>query len=269
MLVLSTGCFRITTNQGRILMKLKDKVAIITGGGTGIGKACALRFAREGAKVMIAGLDLPPLQEVVKQIAAEGGSSVATKADVRIVEETRRIVKEALSAFGSLHILVNNAATVDLDRRVDDMNVEEWDGCLNATLRAVYLLSKWAAPEMRRTGEGIIINLGSVGAFMPWAGGAAYCAAKAGVIALTKALAIEYGPWNIRVNCISPGSIMTPNLVAAIERHHYLDKLISKTVYGRVGEPEEIANVAAFLASEEASFMAGSNVLVDGGYLTT
>jgi NAD(P)-dependent dehydrogenase (short-subunit alcohol dehydrogenase family) len=249
-------------------VRLKDKVAIVTGGGTGIGKACALRFACEGAKVVVAGLDLPPLEEVVNQIGAEGGSSTAIRADVRIVADTRDIIDKTLSAFGGLHILVNNAATVDLSKRVEDLTVEEWDGCLNATLRSVYLLSKWAAPEMRRAGEGVIINLGSVGAVVPWAAGAAYCSAKAGVIALTKVLAIEYGPWNIRVNAISPGAIMTPNLKAAIEKHDHLDKLLAKSVYGRVGQPEEIASVAAFLAIGEASFMAGANVLVDGGYLT-
>lgn len=249
-------------------MTLKDKVVIVTGGGTGIGKACALRFAREGAKVVVAGLDLPPLESVAKQIAAEGGRTAAIKADVRLVPDTQQIVEKALSEFGAVHILINNAATIDLSKRVDDLTVEEWDGCLNATLRSVYLLSKWAAPEMRRAGEGVIVNLGSVGATMPWAEGAAYCAAKAGVIALTKVLAIEYGPWNIRVNAISPGAVMTPNLQRVIEQNNCLDKLLAKSVYGRIGQPEEIASVAAFLAIGEASFMAGSNVLVDGGYLT-
>jgi NAD(P)-dependent dehydrogenase (short-subunit alcohol dehydrogenase family) len=249
-------------------VRLKDKVAIITGGGTGIGKACALRFAQEGAKVVVAGLDLPPLLEVVKQISAEGGAGTALQADVRNVADTQTIVEKALAAFGGVHILVNNAATVDLSRRVEEMTVEEWDGCLNATLRSVFLLSKCAAPEMRRAGEGVIISLGSVGATMPWAQGAAYCAAKAGVLALTKVLAIEYGPWNIRVNAISPGAVMTPNLQRAIDQHNALDRLLAKSVYRRVGQPEEIASVAVFLAIGEAAFMAGSNVLVDGGYLT-
>jgi NAD(P)-dependent dehydrogenase (short-subunit alcohol dehydrogenase family) len=249
-------------------MKLKDKVAIVTGGGTGIGKACALRFAREGAKLVVAGLDLAPLEEVVSQIGAAGGSGLAVHADVRRVDDTQDLVAKTLSAFGSLQILVNNAATVDLSKRVEEMTVAEWDGCLNATLRSVFLLSKGAAPEMRRAGAGVIINLGSVGAVAPWAAGAAYCSAKAGVLALTKVLAIEYGPWNIRVNAISPGAIMTPHLEAAIEKHGHLKQLLAKSVYARIGQPEEIANVAAFLASAEASFMAGANVLVDGGFLT-
>jgi NAD(P)-dependent dehydrogenase (short-subunit alcohol dehydrogenase family) len=249
-------------------MRFKDKVAIVTGGGTGIGKACALRFAREGAKVLIAGLDSPPIQEVANQINAEGGSCVGIRADVRIVEDTKRIVKETIAAFGSLHILVNNAATVTLDKRVDDLTVEEWDGVLNATLRSVFLLSKWAAPEMRRAGEGAIINIGSVGAIMPWPEGASYCSAKAGVLALTKVLALEYAASNIRVNCVSPGSILTAHMKDIIDRLHNLETFTSRNVYRRIGQPEEIANVVAFLASTEASFMAGANVMVDGAYVT-
>ncbi len=249
-------------------MRLKDKIAIITGGGTGIGRACALRFAQEGAKLVVAGLDATPLEEVVKEIKSRGGQGLAIQSDVAVVEDARRIVAQAMERFGALHILVNNAAMVDLSRSVQEMTVEEWDRCLNATLRSVFLLSKWAAPHIKQAGGGAIINLGSVGATMPWAEGAAYCAAKSGVVALTKVLAIEYGPWNIRVNTISPGAIMTPNLKRAIEHFHHYDKLCAKSVFHRVGQPEEIANAALFLASGEASFVTAANLLVDGGYLT-
>jgi NAD(P)-dependent dehydrogenase (short-subunit alcohol dehydrogenase family) len=249
-------------------MRLKGQVSIITGGGTGIGKACALRFAEEGAKVVAAGLDAGPLEEVVKQIESRGGESLAIRSDVAVVEDTKRIVAETIDRFGELHILVNNAATVDLSRSVQEMTVEEWDGCLNATLRSVFLLSKWAAPHIKQAGGGAIINLGSVGATMPWGEGAAYCAAKSGVLALTKVLAIEYGPWNIRVNTLSPGAIMTPNLKRAIDHFHHYDKLCAKSVFHRVGQPEEIANAAVFLASSDASFVTSTNLVVDGGYLT-
>jgi len=249
-------------------MKLKGRVAVITGGGTGIGRACVLRFAQEGASVVVAGLDQPPLEEVVEEVETAGGEAIALQADVGVVDDTRRIVAEAIKWFGALHILVNNAATVDLSKRVEELTVEEWDRCLNATLRSVFLLSKWAAPEMRQAGGGAIINLGSVGAVMAWAEGAAYCAAKAGVIALTKALAIEYGSWNIRVNTVSPGAIMTPNLKRAVEHFHHYDKLCAKSVFGRVGRPEEVANAVVFLASDEASFITSANLFVDGGYLT-
>jgi NAD(P)-dependent dehydrogenase (short-subunit alcohol dehydrogenase family) len=249
-------------------MKLEGKVVIVTGGGTGIGRACALRFAREGARVTIAGLESGPLAEVAKEIETLGGESLSLQCDVGIVDDTKRIVTETVSRFGTLHILVNNAATVDLSRTVQDMTVEEWDQCVNASLRSVFLMSKWAAPEMRKAGGGSIVNLGSVGAVMPWAEGAAYCAAKAGVLALTKVLAIEYGPWNIRVNTLSPGAIMTPNLRRAIEHFGHYDKLCAKSVLHRVGQPEEISNAALFLVSDEASFVTATNLFVDGGYLT-
>jgi len=249
-------------------MKLMGKVSIVTGGGTGIGKACALRFAREGSKVVVAGLDADPVKEVVKEIESGGGEGLALRSDVGIPEETKRIIDATVERFGGIDVLVNNAATVDLARRIEDMTMDEWDRCLDASLRSVFLLSKGALPHMKKAGGGVILNLGSVGAVMPWAEGGAYCAAKAGVLAITKVLAIEFGPSNIRVNAISPGAINTPNLRRAAEHFHHYDKLCEKSVFNRVGEPEEIANAAVFLASAEASFITATNLFVDGGYLT-
>jgi NAD(P)-dependent dehydrogenase (short-subunit alcohol dehydrogenase family) len=248
--------------------RLQGKVAIVTGGGTGIGKASALRFSQEGARVVVAGRRETLLHEAVREIEESGGEALAVTADVGIVDDTKRIVSEAVSRFGALHVLFNNAATVDLEKTVDDMTVEEWDSCLDATLRSVFLLSKWAAREMKRAGGGSIINCGSVGATMAWATGAAYCASKGGMLQLTKVMAIEYGPWNIRVNTLSPGAIRTPNLDRVTARPGVEEKLINKSVLHRVGEPEEIAAAAAFLASDDASFVTASNLVVDGGYLT-
>lgn len=249
-------------------MNLNGKVSIVTGGGTGIGKACALRLAGKGSKVVVAGLDAGPLDNVVREIESTGGEALGLRTDVGIVEETKHIIDETVKRFGSVDILVNNAATVDLSRSIEDMNVQEWDQCLNASLRSVFLLSKHALPHMKKAGGGVIINLGSVGAVTPWAEGGAYCAAKAGVIALTKVLAIEFGPSNVRVNVISPGAIMTPNLENAIKHFNHYDKLCAKSVFNRVGEPEEVANAVIFLASPEASFITAANLFVDGGYLT-
>jgi NAD(P)-dependent dehydrogenase (short-subunit alcohol dehydrogenase family) len=250
------------------MRKLEGKVAIVTGGGTGIGKAAALRFAQEGARVAVTGRREQPLRDVVRQIEGTDGLAIAIPSDVGQVTDTRRIVDQTVQRFGALHVLFNNAATVDLHKTAAEMSVEEWDACMNVTLRSVFLTSKWAAPEMKKAGGGSIINCGSVGGIMAWAGGAAYCAAKGGVLQLTKALAIEYGPWRIRVNTLSPGAVMTPNLEAAIERSGHLDQLKRKSVFHRVGEPEEIAAAAVFLASDEASFVTAANLVVDGGYLT-
>jgi NAD(P)-dependent dehydrogenase (short-subunit alcohol dehydrogenase family) len=171
-------------------MRLADKVAIVTGGGTGIGAASALRFAQDGAKVVVAGRRPGPLEEVVRQIEEAGGEATAVSADVVQVDDCRRIIRETVERFGALHVLFNNAAQTHLQKPVAEMPVEEWDQCIDATLRSVFLMSKFAAPEMRNSGGGSIINCGSVGGTQPWRGGAAYCSAKNGVITLSKVLAI-------------------------------------------------------------------------------
>ena len=249
-------------------MRLKGKVAIVTGGGSGIGKATALLFAREGAKVAIAECNSETLKEVAQEIELQGGEVLPILSDVGLVEDARRIISETVNSFGSLNILFNNAAMVDLNKTVEEMTVEEWDRCLSVSLRSVFLLTKWAAPEMRKSGTGSIINCGSVGAIMPWRRGAAYCASKGGLLTLTKVLAIEYGPWNIRVNAVSPASITVPYFKALIERDDIYDKFISKSAFRRMGKPEEVASAVLFLASDEASFVTGTNLVVDGGYLT-
>jgi NAD(P)-dependent dehydrogenase (short-subunit alcohol dehydrogenase family) len=249
-------------------MKLQGKVAIITGAGSGIGRAIALRFARDGASTALADIDRDALRKVSHEIEDCGAPPLLIPSDVSEPSDAERIVNETVTRFGSLHVLVNNAATTNLRKHVVEMSVEDWDRCLDVSLRSVFMLAKWGAPEMRAAGGGAIINIGSVGGIVPWAGGAAYCAAKGGILALTKVLAIEYGPWNIRVNTLSPGAIMTPNLEEAIRHQNHLERLKARSVLGRVGEAEEVAAAAAFLASDEASFVTASNLLVDGGYLT-
>lgn len=248
-------------------MKLQGKTAIVTGAASGIGRAIALRFIGEGANIALVDMNRDVLQNTMQEMEIHSPSLLAVSADVGEPGEVERIVSETLTRFGSLHILVNNAASTRLHKEVADLSVEEWDRCLNVSLRSAFLLTKLCAPEMRKGGGGAIINIGSVGGIVPWSGGAAYCAAKGGILALTKVLAIEYGPWNIRVNTLSPGAIMTPNLEEAIRHYHHLDQLKARSVLGRVGEVDEVAATAAFLASDEASFVTGSNLLVDGGYL--
>jgi NAD(P)-dependent dehydrogenase (short-subunit alcohol dehydrogenase family) len=249
-------------------MRLREKIAIITGGGTGIGRACALRFAQEGAKIVVAGLEPEPLAETAQEIIDAGGESLAIPCDLRIPGDTKRVVSETMKRFGALHILFNNAATVEFAKSIQDTTVEEWDSCMNASLRSAFLVSKWAGPEIRHSGGGAIINTGSVGGVMAWENGGAYCVAKGGIFQLTKVLAIEYGPWNIRVNTVSPGAILTHQLERVLERPGVRERLYSKSVFHRVGQPEEVASAAVFLASDEASFVTSANLFVDGGYLT-
>ncbi len=249
-------------------MRLDGKVAVVTGAGSGIGRACALRFAAEGARVVSSDRHCQTAEATAAEIRSRGGDAIAIQADVAVVDDTRRIIDGAMERYGTLHVLLNNAATVDLQKPVQELTVEEWDQCVDASLRSVFLLAKWSAPHIRDSGGGSIINIASVGAIMAWGGGAPYCAAKSGVLALSKVLAIEYGTWGIRVNALSPGSILTPNLIAAMELKNTRKILEDKNVFHRLGEPDEIAAVAVFLASDEASFVTGTNVVADGGYLT-
>jgi NAD(P)-dependent dehydrogenase (short-subunit alcohol dehydrogenase family) len=250
------------------MSRLSGRSAIITGAAVGIGKAIASKFLEEGANVALVDVNRDGLQALQAELGSSGDSILLVEADVGSRQDTRRIVDETVTQFGGLHVLVNNAADTLMQKPVQEMTFDEWDHCVNVTLRSVFALSKWAGPFMRDSGGGAIINLASVGAVTPWAGGAAYCAAKGGVLTLTKVLAAEYAPWKIRVNAISPGAIMTPNLKASIERNQHLDRLNARTLLGRVGEAAEIANAAAFLASEEASYITGSNLVVDGGWLS-
>ncbi|HYZ85355.1 MAG TPA: glucose 1-dehydrogenase [Bryobacteraceae bacterium] len=250
------------------MSRLANKTAIITGAAAGIGKAIAQKFLDEGASVTLADVNDDGLRVIQDEWNCPDNRMLLLHADVGSIDDTRRIVTEAHSRFGGVHVLVNNAATTLLQKPVQEMSFDEWDRCLSVSLRSVFALAKWAGPVMRDSGGGTIINLSSVGAITPWAGGAAYCAAKSGILALTKVLAAEYAPWNIRVNAISPGAIMTPNLQASIERNQHRDRINARTLLGRIGEGEEVANVAVFLASAESSYITGANLVVDGGWLS-
>lgn len=249
-------------------MRLTGRTAIVTGAAAGIGHAIARKFLEEGANVALADVDGTGLRFSLEEFQSLSDRVLLIEADVGVIEDTQRIVDQTASRFSGLHVLINNAAATRLQKTVQEMTFDEWDECVNASLRSVFALSKWAGPVIRDNGGGSIINISSVGAITPWSGGAAYCSAKSGVLALTKVLAIEYGEWKIRVNSISPGAIMTPNLQASIERNQHMDRLKAHTLLGRVGEAEEIAAVSAFLASDEASYVTAANFVVDGGWLS-
>jgi NAD(P)-dependent dehydrogenase (short-subunit alcohol dehydrogenase family) len=249
-------------------MKLENRVAVITGAGSGIGRASALEFAREGARVVVADLNLAGALETVRQIEAGGGQALAVETDVARPESVQTLVAQTLETFSQVHVLLNNAA-IQVNKTVEDTTVEEWNREINVNLGGVFLCSKFFLPHLRRT-RGCIINMSSVNGFFVEPRCAGYCATKAAIIGLTKAMAIDHGKEGIRVNCICPGYIDAGLAWGYFEAQP--DPAAARAAAGklhalwRIGRPEEVGRVAVFLASDEASFMTGSAVVVDGGF---
>lgn len=246
-------------------MRLENRVAIVTGAASGIGRAIAQVFAEEGAKVAVADIDDHGGEETVKLIKDRDGEALFLHTDVSVSADAKAMVEGAIQSFGGLHVLVNNAAYLKDFKTAVDATEDEWDLSIGVTLKGVFLCSKRAIPEMIKAGGGSIINIASVGGMVGFASYAAYCSAKGGVIQLTKSLAIDYGLYNIRVNAICPGPIDTPTTPEAQdEKLHQWQR--DMTVLGRTASPEEVAYPALFLASDESSFITGSNLVVDGGW---
>jgi NAD(P)-dependent dehydrogenase (short-subunit alcohol dehydrogenase family) len=253
-------------------MRLKDKVALITGGTSGIGEATALMFASEGAKVGITGRNSERGAGVVSRINESinerGGDAVFLRADVSLADDCRRAVDESLRAFGSLDILFNNAG-VFYPQTALECSEKEWDEQIDVNLKGTFLMSKFALPAMIAQGRGVIINNSSGWGLVGGDHAVAYCASKGGVVLMTKAMAIDHGRQGIRVNCICPGDVETPMLPAdakmrGLSWENYLKDCNNRPM-GRIGTPEEIAKAVLFLASDESSFMTGTALVVDGG----
>ena len=251
-------------------MKLEGRVAVITGAASGIGRATAILFAAEGAAVLAADVQDDAGAQTVDTIRAAGGRAEFVHADVSRSEDVRRMLGAAVDRFGRLDVLFNNAG-VAVFKGVVETDEAEWDHVLGVNLRGVYLGIKYAAAEMRHQGGGSIINTSSVHGMRTTAGIAAYAASKHGVIGLTRAAALDLAPHNIRVNCIQPGAIETPimraNLRAVGDEDEEFRKISAAEPLGRVGTPQEIARMALFLASDDASFVTGAAFAVDGGLL--
>ncbi|QEC46365.1 SDR family oxidoreductase [Baekduia soli] len=257
-------------------MRLEGKVAAITGAGSGMGRAAALRFAQEGAVVVVVDIDGPAAQAVRDEVAAAGGRAMAVRADVAQASDVKGMVDAAESTFGGLDILYNNAgywryAIDGYEPGVTDgpsplLTEDIWETTINVSLKGTYLGARYGIPALRRRGGGSIINCSSVAAFRVGHGASdAYTAAKGGVVALTRSLAVEHGPEGIRVNCIVPGPIETP-LVDRIPPEAR-EAFGANVPLGRWGRPEDIANMALFLASSESAYCTGQMFVVDGGYL--
>jgi NAD(P)-dependent dehydrogenase (short-subunit alcohol dehydrogenase family) len=249
-------------------MRLANKVALITGGTSGIGEATALLFAKEGAKVAITGRNQERGRDVVQRIGDAGGTGIFIRSDVRLAEDCRRAVEETVRTLGRLDILFNNAG-VFYAHNVVDCSEEEWDVQMDVNLKGTFLMSKYVLPGMIAQGSGNIINNSSGWGLVGGDKAVAYCASKGGVVNLTKAMAIDHGRQGIRVNCICPGDVETPMLpedarFRGMKWEEYLAGCANRPM-GRIGTAEEIANVALFLASDDSSFMTGAIVAVDGG----
>ena len=245
-------------------MQLANRTAIITGAGSGIGRATACRFAAEGARIVVADINDAAGMETVGAIEAAGGTGLFVHTDVTVISEVEAMAPQALDAYGSVDILVNNAYLCDGD---DILTIDEelWNRNISGCLSSAFLCCKAVLPHMIGQRKGVIVNIASVNGLLGL-GEEAYSAAKAGVISLTQNIAVRYGEQGVRANSICPGSIQTPAWQAVLEKDPDLfDRLSKWYPLKRVGKPEEIAAAALFLASDQASFVTGTNLIVDGG----
>jgi NAD(P)-dependent dehydrogenase (short-subunit alcohol dehydrogenase family) len=249
-------------------MRLANKVALVTGGSSGMGRATAKVFAQEGAKVAIIGRNESRGRQVVDEIGRDGGKAIFVKTDVRLAEDCRRAVDATVDAFGRLDILFNNAGVLYANT-VPDCSEEEWDLTIDISLKGTFLMSKLALPIMITQGSGVIVNNASGWGLVGGNAAAAYCAAKGGVVLLTKAMAIDHARQGIRINCICPGDVDTPMLEedARLRKMDFEDYLVAAAdrPMGRIGKSEEIASAVLFLATDASSFMTGATLVVDGG----
>ena len=251
-------------------MQLEGRVALITGGGSGIGRATALLFAREGAAIAIVDLDESRALAVAQEIEDKGGRAVAMRCDVSQAADCQRAVQETVAAFGSLDILFNNAGII---RRASVLEIseEEWDRAMAVNVKSIYLLSRYAIPVMEKAGGGAIVNTGSGWGLVGGQNAVSYCASKGAVVNMTRAMALDHAAQKIRVNCVCPGDTDTGMLRSEAQQlgsttETFLAEAADRPL-GRIGKPEDIAQAVLYLASEASSFVTGTTLVVDGGGL--
>jgi NAD(P)-dependent dehydrogenase (short-subunit alcohol dehydrogenase family) len=244
---------------------LENKVAIITGAGSGIGKAISLLYAKEGAKIVVSDIDEKHGNEVVSEIKSNGGEAIFVKADTSKPEDNKNLVEQTVKQFGALHLAVNNAGIGGPIGPTGEYPVDGWDKVISINLSGVFYGLRYQIPAILKSGGGSIVNMASILAKVGTKGSAAYVAAKHGVIGLTESAALEYANQNIRINAVGPGYIQTPLLESLDEAT--MKALVGLHPIGRLGKAEEVAEMALWLNSDKASFVTGAYYNVDGGYL--
>jgi NAD(P)-dependent dehydrogenase (short-subunit alcohol dehydrogenase family) len=251
-------------------VRFEDKVVVVTGGGSGIGRACAVNFAAEGAKVAVVDVNSEAAEAVVEQIESAGGQAIAVVADVSKAADAANIAQQTVARFGGIDCLVNNAG-IQTYGTVVDTDEETWDRTLNINLKGVFLVSKYCIPEIAKRGGGAVVNMASVQGIRTQRNVAAYTATKGAILAMTRTMALDHAPQQIRVNAIAPGTVDTPmlhwaaNLFEPDDPNALIDEWRALHPLGRVASSDEVAQVVLFLASEQASFVTGATIVVDGG----
>jgi len=247
-------------------MRLADKVAVITGAGSGMGRASAVIFAKEGAKIVAADINEKAGQETVEQIRENGGKAVMVQADVSKEEDTKNMIQAAIDNFGKLSIVFNIAGCPQATKAFETISTEEWDRIMNINVKSIFYSSKYALPELKKE-KGVILNVASVGGELPRPGSLAYATSKGAVVNMTRALAVELAKYRIRVNCINPGPTDTPMMNQFIPgfNEEIKNTIGSSLPLGSWIYPEDIAYTGVFLASDEASKITGSALCVDSG----
>jgi NAD(P)-dependent dehydrogenase (short-subunit alcohol dehydrogenase family) len=249
-------------------MRLINKTAVITGGGTGIGRAAAILFAKEGAGVCISGRTLKTLKETAAVIESEGGTVICLECDISKSNEVQRMVNATMSKFGKIDILYNNAAvTTGIGKNIAELSEDDWDSVLSINLKGYFLCSKYVIPHMIRNGGGVIVNCSSISGLLGQRKMGAYNAAKGGIEVLTKCMALDFAQYNIRVNALSPAWVESELNTGKMKDEKEKEEILRLHPIGRIGRTEEIANAVLYLASDESTWVTGTSLIIDGGYM--